>query len=157
MLKEWLLWVRFCTELKQTVLNSWYVKAMGVRRVVKTGISSPWKLGLRTKFSRKLDVSSSIPINWFISCNGSLLAGTTTHTAQRGTSDRYFTRGDEQGRNDVRWRLGQEASFPPPCSNLRSFASKCTVLKRVGYMWHCWDILAPPAVIRRPHIDSAPG
>ena len=29
------------------------------------------------KFSRKLDVSSSTPINWFISCNDSLFAGTT--------------------------------------------------------------------------------
>ena len=39
MRKEWLLWlwVRFYTELKQTVLNSWYVKAMGVHRGVKTG------------------------------------------------------------------------------------------------------------------------
>jgi len=31
------LWVCFYTELKQTVLNSWYVKAMGVRKGVKTG------------------------------------------------------------------------------------------------------------------------
>ena len=31
------LWVCFYTELKQTVLNSWYIKAMGVRRGVKTG------------------------------------------------------------------------------------------------------------------------
>ena len=39
MRKELLLWpwVCFCTERKQTVLNSWYVKAMGVRRDVKTG------------------------------------------------------------------------------------------------------------------------
>jgi len=39
MRKEWLswLWVCFYTELKQTVLNSWYVKATGVRRGVKTG------------------------------------------------------------------------------------------------------------------------
>jgi len=28
MRKELLLWVRFCTELKQTVSNSWYVKTM---------------------------------------------------------------------------------------------------------------------------------
>jgi len=32
-----LLWVCFYTELKQTLLNSWYVKVMGVRRDVKTG------------------------------------------------------------------------------------------------------------------------
>ena len=31
----------------------------------------------------------------------------------------------------VRWRLGQEASLAPPCSNLRFFESKCTVLKKV--------------------------
>jgi len=39
MREEWLLWlwVRFYTELKQTVFNSWYVKPMGVRRGVKTG------------------------------------------------------------------------------------------------------------------------
>jgi len=30
------LWVCFYTELKQTVLNSWYVKTMGVLRGVKT-------------------------------------------------------------------------------------------------------------------------
>jgi len=36
-----------------------------------------------------------------------------------------------QGRNEVRWRPGQEASLAPPCSNLRSFGSKCIVLKKV--------------------------
>ena len=36
-----------------------------------------------------------------------------------------------QGRNEVRWRPGQEASSTPPCSNLRSFGSKCTVLKKI--------------------------
>jgi len=25
------------------------------------------------------------------------------------------------------------------------------------YLWHCWDFSAPPAVIRRPRSDSAPG
>ena len=39
MRKEWLLWLWVCfyTELKQIILNSWCVKAMGVRRGVKTG------------------------------------------------------------------------------------------------------------------------
>jgi len=32
-----------------------------------------------------------------------------------------------QGHNEVRWRLGQEASLPPPCSDLSFFGSKCTV------------------------------
>jgi len=42
MRKECLLWLWVCfyTELKQTVLNSWYVKAMGVRRGVTTGAKS---------------------------------------------------------------------------------------------------------------------
>ena len=44
-----------------------------------------------------------------------------------------------QGRNKVRWHLGQEISLPPLCSNLRSFGSKCTVLKKC--LWHCWYFL----------------
>jgi len=36
-----------------------------------------------------------------------------------------------QGRNEARQHPGQEASLAPPCSNLRSFGSKCTVLKKV--------------------------
>jgi len=50
-----------------------------------------------------------------------------------------------QGRNEVRWRLGQEVSLASPCSNLRSFGNKCTVLKSA-----C-DIVVtfwPPTVIR---------
>jgi len=36
-----------------------------------------------------------------------------------------------QGNNEARWRPGQEASLAPPCSNLRSFGSKFTLLKKV--------------------------
>jgi len=36
-----------------------------------------------------------------------------------------------QGRNEVGWRLRKETSLAPLCSNLRSFGSKCTVLKKV--------------------------
>jgi len=36
-----------------------------------------------------------------------------------------------QGRNEVRLRPGQEARLAPPRSNLRSFGSKCTPLKKV--------------------------
>ena len=39
------------------------------------------------------------------------------------------------GRSEVRWRPEQEASLVPPCSNLRSFESKCTVLKKVLVTW----------------------
>jgi len=54
--------------------------------------------------------------------------------------DRYFCKQissfwlenrEMQRRNEVRWRLGQETSLAPPCSNLRPFGSKCTVLKKV--------------------------
>ena len=38
---------------------------------------------------------------------------------------------DVQGRNEVRWRLGKETSLAFPCSNLKSFGSRCTVLKKV--------------------------
>jgi len=38
--------------------------------------------------------------------------------------------GATQGCIEVRWHPGQEASLVPPCSNLRSFGSKCTVLKK---------------------------
>ena len=54
-------------------------------------------------------------------------------------------------RNEVRWRMmGQETSLTPPCSNLRSFGSKCTVLKKSAYdiVGTCW----PLAVIPRPGI-----
>ena len=37
------------TELKQSVLNSLYVKTMGVHMLEKRAFASPWKLGLRTK------------------------------------------------------------------------------------------------------------
>ena len=57
--------------------------------------------------------------------------------------------GCKQGRNEVRWRPGQEASLAPPCSNLRSFGSKSTVLKKV--LATLLGIFGPPtAVSRRP-------
>jgi len=44
----------------------------------------------------------------------------------------FFVRGAvTQGRNEVRWRPVKDASLAPPCSNLRSFGSKCTSLKKV--------------------------
>jgi len=66
-----------------------------------------------------------------------------------------------QGRNEIRWRLGQESSLAPPCSKLRSFGSKCTVLKKVlvtllGLFGAPHSQSAPPAVIRCLHSNSAP-
>jgi len=60
-----------------------------------------------------------------------------------------------QGRNEVSWRPGQEASLVPPYSNLRSFRSKCTVLKKVivillGLFGVPSNHSSPPAVIWRP-------
>jgi len=37
--------------------------------------------------------------------------------------------GATQGHTEVRWSLQQETRLAPPCSNLRPFGSKCTVLK----------------------------
>ena len=42
-----------------------------------------------------------------------------------------------------------------PCSNLKSFGSKCTVLKKVFVT--LLGLYGAPAVIWRPHIDTAPG
>ena len=66
-----------------------------------------------------------------------------------------------QGRNEVRWGPGQKASLTPPCSNLRSFGSKCTIEESTCDI--VWTLRRPPhssgapAVIQRPHNDSAPG
>jgi len=59
------------------------------------------------------------------------------------------------GRDEVRWFQGQEASLAPPCSNLTSFGSKYTVLKKVlvTLLW----LFGAPAAIRRPHSGSSPG
>ena len=54
----------------------------------------------------------------------------------------------DQGRIEVRWHPGQEASLAPPYLNLRSFGSKCTELKKVLV-----TLLRPfgaPTVIQRP-------
>jgi len=60
-----------------------------------------------------------------------------------------------QGRNEIRWRPGQEASLAHQCSNLRSFGSKFTALKKV--LATMLGLSAPTAVIRRSHSDLAPG
>jgi len=52
------------------------------------------------------------------------------------------------GRNEVRWRPGQEASLAPQCSKLSSFGSKFTVLKKV---------LVTLMGLSAPHNDSASG
>jgi len=55
--------------------------------------------------------------------------------------------GATQGRTKVRWRSEQETSLARPSLNLRSFGSKCTVLKKKLATF--WDFSAPP-VIRSP-------
>ena len=67
-----------------------------------------------------------------------------------------------QGCDEDRQRLGQEASLAPPCSNLRSFGKKFTVLKKVlmkllGLFVAPSRHLASPAVIRCPHNHPGPG
>ena len=63
------------------------------------------------------------------------------------------------------WRTIQEAckaknqfrvvALAHPCSNLWSFGSKCTALKKALVI--LLRLSVPPAVIRLPHSDSAPG
>jgi len=55
----------------------------------------------------------------------------------------------DTGAYEVRWRPRQEASLAPPCSNLRYFGSKCTVLKKVVVA-----LLGLFGILRS---DSAPG
>ena len=60
-----------------------------------------------------------------------------------------------QGRNDVRWRPGQEASLAPPCSKPRSFGSIRSVLKKV--LVTLLGLFRASADVGRPHSDSALG
>ena len=53
---------------------------------------------------------------------------TQVQTSEMGFSRRVH--GVAQGRNEIRWRPGQETSLAPPISDLRSIGSKCTVLKK---------------------------
>jgi len=53
----------------------------------------------------------------------------------------------QSGRNEVRWRPGKETSLASPYSILRSFGSKCTVLKKV--LLALLGLFGTPAVIRR--------
>jgi len=56
------------------------------------------------------------------------------------------------GRNEVRWRPGQEASFVSRCSNLRSFGSKGTAMKKVLVTFRRFPQLFGPILIRLPVI-----
>ena len=60
-----------------------------------------------------------------------------------------------QGRNEVRWRPGQEASLAPPCSNLSSFESKFIALKKVLVTFV--GLFGAPAMISRPVLTRRPG
>ena len=62
--------------------------------------------------------------------------------------DVIFCTPHNQGRTEVRWRPGQGRRLAPPCSNLTSYGSKCTVLRKV--LRPCWDFSAPLS-------HSAPG
>ena len=57
--------------------------------------------------------------------------------------------GVAQGRTEVRWCPGQETSLALPCSNLRSFGSKFTVLKK--------KLVTLPGLCRCPPSDSVLG
>jgi len=59
-----------------------------------------------------------------------------------------------QGRNEVRLQPEQEASLAPQCSNLRSFGSKCTALKKVPMTM--LGLFGDPQSFDAPHDDFAP-
>jgi len=61
----------------------------------------------------------------------------------------------EQGRNEVRWRPGHEASLAPPCSKLRSFEANVLCWRK--YLWQCWDFSASAAVIWRLQVTRRRG
>jgi len=52
----------------------------------------------------------------------------------------------QQGRDECRWRPGQETSLATPCSDQRSFGSKCVVLKK-GF----WDFPVPGSLCTPCH------
>jgi len=63
----------------------------------------------------------------------------------------------QQGRTEVKWCPGQAAGLAPPCSNLKSFGSKCTELKKefvtlLGLYGATRSDLVPPIVIWRQGI-----
>ena len=59
-----------------------------------------------------------------------------------------------QGRNEVKWRPGQDTSLAPLCSNLSSFGSKCAVEEST---WDIVETFLRPRSDSAPHNDLAPG
>jgi len=60
-----------------------------------------------------------------------------------------------QGRNEIRWRPGQETSLAPL---FETGLSEANILYRRKCLWHCWDFSAPPQWFCPPSlIDSASG
>jgi len=93
-----------------------------------------------------------------------MCTGSEHHSLSGHVIGRFFSwkRCCEQGRNEVRWRPGQEATLAPPCANLRSFGSKSTALKKVlvtllELFGASRSHSAPSWVVWHPHGDSAPG
>jgi len=151
-----------------------------------------WKLRLKDrKFSRNPEISNLMPIKWYLILaamslhsirvpspplrqgakvvSGLFCCWSVLHNNNIATNLQRFISWRfaclwllNKVRNEVRWRPGQEASLAAPCSNLRSFGSKCTVLKNafvtlLGLFGAPRSHSTLPAVIWRPHSDSAPG
>jgi len=82
-----------------------------------------------------------------------MVYGNFLHRQVVGVGQGNSSGGQRPGRTEVRWLPGQETSFPPPCSDLRSCGSKCTLLKKVQCLRHCWDFSGPGAL---PSPSNAP-
>jgi len=99
-------------------------------------------------------------MRWFLF--SSILAVVQTSWARRLTFINFIVTCAAQGRNDVRWRPGLEASLTTPCSKLRSFWSIRSILKLV--LVTLLGFFGTPVVARRrgivptlPHPRCAPG
>jgi len=157
MQKEW----RLCALLHWTQANSFELVVRQNHGRPQCGQNGHFPLpGIGTKnqtLLEELDVSSSIPINWFISCNDRLLDGTTTHTAQRRSYERNVTRGYEQRHNEVRWHPGKKQVWQPMFEaevfRKQMYCiekSTCECCDIVGTYWGPPQSFGTPILIRRP-------
>jgi len=70
------------------------------------------------------------------------------HCSRLRSSSTLYDIQSDQGRTEVRCCPGQETNLAPSCSNLKSFRSKCTIMKKVPAT--LLGLLMSPS-------DSAPG
>jgi len=121
-------------------------------------MGAPNDCGGRRKFPTMSQIPPSIQSICFHKTSDSNMAAPNLVLASGAIFPRYAP-----GRSKFGGAKGpHKASLVPLCSNLRYFESKCTVLKKVfvtllGLYGAPCSHSVPPAVIWRPHSDSAAG